>query len=428
MSSTPAPLSAAAGRQPAGQSHTTCRTVLVVDDSRSQRRILSASLQRWGYRVWEAGSGEDALAILRGNEIHIVLSDWMMPGMDGPELCRRFRQLDREHYGYFILLTSKTGQENVALGLDVGADDFLSKPVAPDELRARIAAGERILKMARELTQKNELLTSTLAQLQAVYDSLDRDLVEARRLQQSLVPERHRDFGRGRMALTMRPSGHVGGDLVGHFRINENRIAFYSLDVSGHGVASALMTARLASYLSGTSPEQNVAISINELGLFDMRAPGQVCAMLNDLLLREMDTDLYFTMILAEVDLLTGRVRFAQAGHPNPAVQSPDGRVRFVGNGGLPIGLIPGAVYETREILLAPGERLLIYSDGLTECVDGADAQLEEAGLAHLMRVSSDLHGSAFLDALVTDLESFAGTVEFRDDVSAVVFEYAGSC
>ena len=402
------------------------RAILVVDDSRAQRRVVSASLKRWGYRVLEADSGDSALALLREQEIEIVLSDWMMPGMDGPELCRRFRGLDREHYGYFILLTSKTGKEDVALGLDVGADDFLSKPVAPDELRARIAAGERILQMARELTEKNDLLSSTLAELQAIYDSLDRDLIEARRLQQSLVPERYRDFGRGRMALLMRPSGHVGGDLVGHFRINENKLAVYSIDVSGHGVASALMTARLASYLSGTSPEQNVAIAADELGLFTMRPPEQVCAMLNELLLREMETDLYFTMVLAEIDLLTGDVRMAQAGHPCPAVQSASGEVRFVGSGGLPIGLIPGASYEAEEFTLAPGERFLLYSDGLTECAGPNGRQLEEGGLAQIIEASRDLGGSKFLDSLLWDLEQFAESSEFGDDVSGVFFEYVG--
>ena len=88
-------------------------------------------------------------------------------------------------------------------------------------------------------------------ELQAVYDSLDRDLIEARKLQQTLVRDRYQDFGRGTVSLLLRPSGHVGGDLVGGFRINARRIAIYAVDVSGHGVASAMMTARLAGMLSG---------------------------------------------------------------------------------------------------------------------------------------------------------------------------------
>ena len=149
--------------------------------------------------------------------IDLVLSDWMMPGMNGLEFCQEFRALENDRYGYFILLTSKSEKGEVAHGLDVGADDFLIKPVAAMELRARIKAGERILKMERELVEKNRLVNETLSQISELYDSLDRDLIEARSLQQSLVREKSRDFGDARVTLLLRQSGHVGGDLVGFF-------------------------------------------------------------------------------------------------------------------------------------------------------------------------------------------------------------------
>ena len=164
-------------------------SVLVVDDSRAQRRILSSYLGRWGYDVFEAASGEEALEICASEDVDLIVSDWMMPGINGLEFCQKFRNLDRENYGYFILLTSKSDKTEVAQGLDVGADDFLTKPVAGDELLARIRAGERILRMERELTEKNRLVSTTLSEISELYDSLDRDLVEARKLQQSLLFE-----------------------------------------------------------------------------------------------------------------------------------------------------------------------------------------------------------------------------------------------
>lgn len=160
------------------------RHVLVVDDSRLQRRILAASLKKWGFEVAEAACGDEALEMCHRSPPDLVLSDWMMPGMSGPEFCHEFRQMARESYGYFILLTSKSDKAEIASGLDAGADDFLTKPVNAGELRARIAAGERILRMERELTEKNRLVKSTLDTIQALYDSLDRDLMEAKKLQQ----------------------------------------------------------------------------------------------------------------------------------------------------------------------------------------------------------------------------------------------------
>ena len=191
------------------------RQVLVVDDSRAQRRVLVATLTRLGFDVIEAESGEEALLILGSTHIDLVLSDWMMPGMTGLELCRRFRKMPRDQYGYFILLTSKNEKGAVARGLDIGADDFLTKPISPDELRARISAGDRILRMERELNEKNRLVIATLDEISTLYDALDRDLVQARKMQMSLVKDKLRDFGQSQVSLLLKPSGHVGGDLVG---------------------------------------------------------------------------------------------------------------------------------------------------------------------------------------------------------------------
>jgi sigma-B regulation protein RsbU (phosphoserine phosphatase) len=126
------------------------RRVLVVDDSRLQRRILVASLKKWGFEVVEAESGEAAMEICLADPPDLILSDWMMPGMNGLEFCRAFREQSKDNYSYFILLTSKSEKNEVAEGLDAGADDFLTKPVSSDELRARISAGERILRTVRE--------------------------------------------------------------------------------------------------------------------------------------------------------------------------------------------------------------------------------------------------------------------------------------
>lgn len=397
--------------------------VLVVDDSRLQRRILTASLRKWGFAVSEAASGEEALAICRDAPPDLVLSDWMMPGMSGIEFCGEFRSMPRENYGYFILLTSKSDKADIASGLDAGADDFLTKPVNPGELRARIAAGERIMRMERELTEKNRLVSSTLGELRTLYDSLDSDLIEAKKLQQSLISDRHRDFGTAEVSMLLRSAGHVGGDLVGMFAACDTRIGLYGIDVSGHGISSALMTARLAGYLSGAAPEQNVALRRQQDGSFVPRPPGQTIAALNDLFLSELETEHYFTLLLADVDLATGRVVMAQAGHPYPALQRADGRVEAVGRGGLPVGLIPGAEFEEVEVWLAPGDRLMIHSDGVTECAAPDGGMLDDAGLARILAGLRGVRAMACLESLVWKLADFAGDDSFADDVSAILLE-----
>ncbi|MEM6636868.1 MAG: SpoIIE family protein phosphatase [Pseudomonadota bacterium] len=400
--------------------------VLVVDDSRLQRRILTSSLKKHGHNVIEAESGCEALEICKQTPVDLVLSDWMMPGMNGLEFCRAFKALPRESFGYFILLTSKSEKDEIAQGLEAGADDFLTKPVNAHELRARITAGRRIVDMQRELSQKNILISRTLTEISALYDGVERDLIEARKLQQSLVPDRERDFGNAHVSLLLKPAGHVGGDLVGTFSISPSRVGLYAIDVSGHGVTSALMTARLAGYLSSTVPEQNVALKKGSDGRFTARPPAEVVARLNELVLEELETEHYFTMVLADVDLSTGHVEMSQAGHPHPIIQSPGGRLEFLGKGGMPVGLVPNAHYDSFEFQLTPGERILLYSDGITECPDPQGNLLDEAGLLDLMKRNATIRGAAFFESLMWDLTHHADGVDFPDDISGVLFEYRG--
>jgi sigma-B regulation protein RsbU (phosphoserine phosphatase) len=280
--------------------------------------------------------------------------------------------------------------------------------------------------MDQAMKDKNRLLSSTLGELQALYDSIDRDLTEACKLQQSLVKERFRSFGNAQVALMLRPSGHVGGDLVGFFPINARRVGLYGIDVSGHGITSALMTARLAGYLSGSSPDQNIALIQTEFGFYDAREPAELAAYLNTLVLEEMQTENYFTLIYADVDLISGKVALVQAGHPHPTVMRADGRIEFLGDGGMPVGLIDGASYETVTTRLHPGDRLFLGSDGITEAATPDGRQLGEEGLAGLLAAVQGQRGGAFLDTLYWDLQRFAGDA-LGDDVSAVLFEFDGA-
>ena len=398
--------------------------VLIVDDSRLQRRIISSSLLRLGYDVKEADSGKSALKICEKWPPDLVLSDWMMPGMDGLEFCRAFKALPRDGYGYFILLTSKSAKDEVAQGLQGGADDFLTKPVNGLELRARLAAGERIIEMQRALSAQTKIVLDTLEELRVVHDSLNQDLIEAKKLQQSLVREKFRSFEKASLSFILHPAGHVGGDLVGYFPVSKREVGFFAIDVSGHGVSSALMTARLAGYLTSPSPEQKIALTYGSNEMVEARRLSDIVADLNRIVLEEMETDHYFTVILALADMETGKISLCQAGHPHPLVRRKNGDIEQDGTGGLPVGLFPDAEFEEFQIYLEPGDQLILASDGVTECPDTQDVMLGEKGFETLIHNLKGVKGPNLLETLVWKLSEFASDKAFPDDVSAVLYEY----
>lgn len=400
--------------------------ILVVDDSALQRRILRVMLTKRGYEVSEAECGATALRMCAADSPDIILSDWMMPGMDGIEFCRAFRQMSADRYGYFILLTSRSEKGAVAEGLNCGADDFLTKPVNIEELESRLLAGERILQMQEQLRENNSRLCSALSELKGLYEAQEQELTEARQLQQSLVPERFKDFGVGQIALMLRPSGHVGGDLVGFVPSGPEQVLMYAIDVSGHGISSALMTARLAAYLSPGHLGSNVAFEKTSEG-YRPCAPHIAVARLNERLLKEICTDHYATMVLAHMDLRTGALSLCQAGHPHPIVLRANGQTEFLGEGGMPVGLISGAEYETVETTLAPGDRLWILSDGISESEDTTGVMLGEQETSTILGDLADHGPRAALDALMWHLADRTGTEDFEDDISAILWHVSGS-
>ena len=390
------------------------RPVLVVDDSRAQRRLLVRTLSNWGYDTVEAEGGAEALAICQAQKIDVIISDWKMPGMSGVEFCRAFREVT-DRPAYFILLTAQTEREALAEGLESGADDFLSKPFHPVELRARLRAGARIVHAQRALAAK-------LDELSNAYAAIDRDLRGARAFQEGLVPERHIAFPNAEVSLLFRSSGHVGGDLVGYFRINAQEIGVFSVDVSGHGVASALMTARIAGYLSDAAPDRNIAL--RKVGDGYVLLPLEtVCRRLNQILQADAESDQYLTMSIAQANLTTGEIRLCQAGHPSPAIQRQDGSVTFLDMWSTPLGLIDEAEFSEAEVRLDVGDRLILYSDGLTECPGPDESMLEEEGLARILKTHAERTGPDLIGKIVAELERFAGRADFPDDLSALVLE-----
>ncbi len=154
-------------------------TVLIADDEATSRRILEATLKRHGYSTLCVSDGDQAWAVLQGNESPaIALLDWSMPGLDGPEICRRVRQLQGRPYVFLILITSRIEVEATVAGREAGADDFILKPFHPQDLLARIHVGERIIAAERRLASQ--------LQRQSVLHAVAQSMAEAKSLPEAV--------------------------------------------------------------------------------------------------------------------------------------------------------------------------------------------------------------------------------------------------
>ena len=195
--------------------------ILVVDDDISVRLYLENILKKANHDVLICDNGLDAWNIIKTQEINLLVTDWMMPGLSGVELCNKIRnELISSHYIYIILLTGKTERDDCTEGYAAGADDFISKPVATKELHVRIKAAQRVLKLEQQLVQQNQKLELANKEISYNYQHIKQDLEAAAKLQQALLPKSSNTFLPVNIAWDFRPADDLAGDIFGFYIIS----------------------------------------------------------------------------------------------------------------------------------------------------------------------------------------------------------------
>ncbi len=395
--------------------------VLVADDDRMQRTKLSVLLRKSGYDVVEACHGAEAWELLKENPIRLLFTDWMMPQMSGLELIQLIRGTDLGHYVYIILCTGKESKADLVEGLSSGADDFLSKPTDPDELRARLHAGERIIELENKLAREKQALTEIYASLSIAHEKIRSDLKAAAKLQKSLLP-RPGTLQNLRFDWVFRPTAQVAGDIFNVFPLDSRHIGFYQLDVSGHGIPSAMLSFSISKALQATPMRGSlVKRFIPEAPGYQIVSPNEVVQELNRSFQNE--NDMYFTMVYGVFDTVSGHLRLTQAGHPNPILARRNEAPRLIGDGGFPVAALANVEFDLLEEDLQPGDRLLLCSDGVTECPDLQQQQFGMERLEECLNRGAGKPLEELMRSLEEELLHWHGSEEFDDDVSVLALE-----
>ena len=401
--------------------------ILIVEDNLLTSAMLKKNLNKWGYDTLSARDINEGLSIVQTKEINLIITDWLMPGGNGDELCQRVRELNLPFYIYMILVTSLEKAEFAVQGINAGADDFIRKPIQLNELHARIRAGERILNLEKNLQLNNERLVETSKKLMAANEAINRDLNMAMVMQRSLLPPVNTKHQGISIDWLYHASTHLSGDIFNFFPIDKDHVGFYILDVAGHGIASAMQSFMLSRLLSETNNNDELKFATSKIPtlLLDkkLNSASTIISRLNQRFQTDTENILYFTMIYGIIDTKNCTLELCQAGHPHSLLVSKDLPSRFIVQGNVPVGIIPNANYESVSFNYNSGDRIFIYSDGITECESQTGEMFGSERFRLFVEETRNLKIRDVLTELDQRIYAWHGGNDFEDDISLLVME-----
>jgi len=362
--------------------------ILIVEDNRESREILEARLVANHFEVITAPDGEVGLHLAREKNPDLILLDILMPKMDGLEVCRRLKRDPTLPFMPIILVTAKADSKDVIAGLKAGGDEYLAKPVDHGALLARVQSMLRI----------KELHDTVLEQS----NQLKEQLKTATRIQTLFWPKipvlAHNSYIWGISV----PAGYVGGDLYDVITLQDDSVLTYVADVSGKGVPAALIMAALSTSI------RTEALLQEDLG--------QLLFTVNNSLYELTSEEGYFaSIILARFWPANGKVQMARAGHPNPIWIAGGTIQNLPAIKGISLGVATGAEFEIKELFLAKGDALFLFSDGISEA-ENEDQEL--FGMDRLVNHIQNQKGPPWGQGILEEVEGWRGTKEVNDDVT----------
>lgn len=340
--------------------------ILVADDDPTSRRLLIRTLSMAGYTCRESSDGIQALELLHADPPSLLLLDFDMPRLNGAEVLERLRADSNPAIAQLpaIMLTGHGGEESEVLCLEAGADDFVTKPINPAVLRARIETQLRLRLMRGQLQQQND-------ELEAWRHNLERDLAAARLTQQSLIPQKPPVLPGWDIAAVYQPVIQVGGDIYGWLRMADGRTLFWIADATGHGAAAALITT-LAKLLFHHGSAEN-------------SDPAEIMKAVNDDFRSIFGARSFMTAMCVAVEPETGRACVVGAGHPPLLVARRDGTSELVASLAPPLGLVEQPQFAELSVNLERGDAFLLYTDGLLGALPGTNQRMTPAKLADML-------------------------------------------
>lgn len=406
-------------------------TILVVDDDLDILELLRMNLEPDGYEIRTASDGKQAVETATLDPPDLILLDVMMPHKDGFQVIEELKNIEETKTVPVILLTARGQTEDKVQGLDAGADDYITKPFDLREVTARVKA---VLGRTRPIKYMNPLMRAMGSGFnEAGVQQLAGHLQAAAAIQKKLLPEQAPSFQGFDIGILLQSSMSVSGDFYDFIPLSETRVGIVLGDVKGNGIPAALLMVMIRTALRLLCREAD--------------DPASILKRINDLVVRDTDATLFATMIYGVMDTVTSTFTYSNGGHCYPLHRKRTGVIDVLKTGSMLVGAFEEATFASNTCLLAPGDIVVFYTDGITETNAGDDSIANENILVGSEEVkgqqnatSSDvfygqdrlaacisenaiLSASALCEAIVEDLARFSGSTQTHDDRALVVIK-----
>ena len=375
-------------------------TILVVDDEPDIEHLvvqrMRREIRRGEYAFVFAHNGVEALQQLNDDDsIDMVVSDINMPQMDGLTLLEQIPKVDPNIKS--VIVSAYGDMKNIRTAMNRGAFDFVTKPIDFEDLRVTIDRTLEHLKMLREALALRDKLVA-----------LQHELGVANKMQQSILPTTFPETDDYGLYGSMTPARDVGGDFFDFVNLPENLIGIAIADVSDKGVPAALFMMSSRTLIKGAA-----------IGRI---APEDVLAEVNDLLEKDNSNAMFVTVLYAVYDTKTGVLEYASGGHDPPVLVRADGSVEALpGTGGIALGIAPMFRFEKASVELERGDRVVMFTDGVTEAADASGAQF---GLPRILEslkgLSSPCHAKKATEIVTDAVEKFVAGAPQSDDITCL--------
>ncbi|RJP35486.1 MAG: fused response regulator/phosphatase [Candidatus Omnitrophota bacterium] len=387
------------------------RRILIVDDENLNLILLEAILHNEGYQIRQAHDGEEAVKSVLENPPDLVVMDVCMPKKDGFQACREIKASLSDNFVPVILLTNLSDTDSQVQGLDAGADGYLIKPPARDELLARVRAMLRIRDLQENLRRSKQELQKTNQKLLRAQQQIEEELQRVGSIQRSFLPDRfpyHPEFAFG---CYYGPCEMAGGDYFDVIEIGKNLWGLLIADVTGHGASAAVVMA--------------ITHTLMHSYANSFHYPSTALKVANEKLNAHLAPTFYVTMFYGILNLDAMKFRFSSAGHePMMHYRASEHRVDYLRTKhGFPLKLLESDDYDEEEVSVGLNDKIILFTDGLVEIRSREGELFGPNRLEELALKYHDLKPQPFVDAIIAEVQEFIFHQSFKDDLTLFVVQ-----